>query len=742
MADILVNNPNWQSFASGLEQDRGLQPGLLRAVAMNETGGGNPDIINQTSSAGAQGMFQFMPGTAAEHNVNVNDPADSTRGAADYLGNLTKKFGDPLLAGAAYNCGPGNVSQAQAKAAQAGLPTDAMSLAQNGFLPKETANYVVKLASQLQAPQSQAPAQPAAPQVQPFSPDLINSTRQQVVAMTQAGASPIQIVQALSQSPVGSMIQQMTSSGGSAQDIVNQVGGAPLQALQAAQAKVAGQGFGTNLMQGASNAVDDMGNGLSQLGSRITGNTQALQQEQTQQAALDADPTRQAVGNTAGGMIGSGATKALPYVAATALAPEGMIPAMLANAAVGAGEGAATPTTGDGQILGNIGSGAAWGAAGGGVGHLIGSGLSGLASKALAADPEAAARIAAGQAEGLPVNVSAASGPNSFWRNVLDGASGTSAAKGAIESSDAAITSKVGEGLGLQNYTGPIDHNMLNSASSGIQAALDNSTNVQVALPKTIGADLDNIVNVGTNPLTKSNSGSSFITNAVNDIKSAATGSGVVNGGDLQGAISDLKSGVLNSDASYSQKQVAGNLVDHLNNLLTSNMTPAQEAAYTTANGQYRNLMAVQKMVSASNDMGVVSPRQILQAAKTGGFKSAFLKGDAPYQDLASTASDLYGPANGQGLGNVVSKVLNSNHGLSWLSAQEALSSGNPLLGLGALAAKALAGHVIPQLAASESPTLVRLLSGASGVNISPELQSYIAKALGSVGAGSTSPTQ
>src|SRR5438046_3021961 len=102
MADLLINNPKWQSLADMLEKDRGLHPGLLTAIAKNETAGGHPDIVNATSKAGAQGMFQFVPDTAKQYNVNVSDTADSTRGAADFLADLTTKYNDPLLAGAAY----------------------------------------------------------------------------------------------------------------------------------------------------------------------------------------------------------------------------------------------------------------------------------------------------------------------------------------------------------------------------------------------------------------------------------------------------------------------------------------------------------------------------------------------------------------------------------------------------------------------------------------------------------------
>ena len=74
-------------------------------------------------------------------------------------------------------------------------------------------------------------------------------------------------------------------------------------------------------------------------------------------------------------------------------------------------------------------------------------------------------------------------------------------------------------------------------------------------------------------------------------------------------------------------------------------------------------------MVKASNDTGVVTPRQMLQAAKTGSFSNSFLKGDAPFQDLAGVAADLYGPAAGKGLGSVIGKAVGNTGDHSLMAA-------------------------------------------------------------------------
>ena len=90
-------------------QANGLDPALLAGLVKQESG------FNPTagSPAGARGLTQLMPGTAAGLGVtNVLDPVQSLNGGAKYLKQQLDAFGgDVAKALAAYNAGPGAVQR-------------------------------------------------------------------------------------------------------------------------------------------------------------------------------------------------------------------------------------------------------------------------------------------------------------------------------------------------------------------------------------------------------------------------------------------------------------------------------------------------------------------------------------------------------------------------------------------------------------------------------------------------------
>jgi cell wall-associated NlpC family hydrolase len=103
--------PAGTPFASLFQQAgarHGVSPTLLAAVAKQESAY-NPRAV---SHAGAQGLMQLMPGTAAGLGVrNSFDPAQAVDGAARLLKDLLSEFGRVDHALAAYNAGPGAVKR-------------------------------------------------------------------------------------------------------------------------------------------------------------------------------------------------------------------------------------------------------------------------------------------------------------------------------------------------------------------------------------------------------------------------------------------------------------------------------------------------------------------------------------------------------------------------------------------------------------------------------------------------------
>ncbi len=86
---------------------------------------------NAVSPVGAEGIAQFMPGTAAMRGLqNSFDIAQAIPASARYLSELKTSYGNLGLAAAAYNAGENRVSR---------------WLSNGGWLPIETENYVLDI---------------------------------------------------------------------------------------------------------------------------------------------------------------------------------------------------------------------------------------------------------------------------------------------------------------------------------------------------------------------------------------------------------------------------------------------------------------------------------------------------------------------------------------------------------------------------------------------------------------------
>ena len=109
-----------------------VSPALVLAVMAVESGGAPAAV----SRAGAEGLMQLMPATAARFGVADSfDAAENIRGGVAYLDWLMAHFGgDPILALAGYNAGEGAVRD------HAGVPPFAETRA---YVPKVLAAYRV-----------------------------------------------------------------------------------------------------------------------------------------------------------------------------------------------------------------------------------------------------------------------------------------------------------------------------------------------------------------------------------------------------------------------------------------------------------------------------------------------------------------------------------------------------------------------------------------------------------------------
>lgn len=138
----MASRAQLERWADEAARAEGVDPRLFRALITAESGW----RVDARSPVGATGLTQLMPATGRSLGVtNPLDPRQNLRGGAKYIGQQLRAFkGDPRLALAAYNAGPGAVSK------YGGIPPF-----------RETQNYVAKIMSSLGSAPLSSPA-PAA----------------------------------------------------------------------------------------------------------------------------------------------------------------------------------------------------------------------------------------------------------------------------------------------------------------------------------------------------------------------------------------------------------------------------------------------------------------------------------------------------------------------------------------------------------------------------------------------------
>jgi hypothetical protein len=105
----MPDQSDYRAYADQMADKYGLPRPLFSGVISQESGFNQYDKYGRplTSSSGAIGLGQLMPGTAADLGVNPYDWKQNLEGAAKYLSDQVKRFGRYDLALSAYNSGPG-----------------------------------------------------------------------------------------------------------------------------------------------------------------------------------------------------------------------------------------------------------------------------------------------------------------------------------------------------------------------------------------------------------------------------------------------------------------------------------------------------------------------------------------------------------------------------------------------------------------------------------------------------------
>lgn len=139
---LLARSGKYMPIIAKVLSDEGL-PEELAYLALLES----EFLVNTTSQSGAVGLWQFVPITARQYGLRIDDwvderrdPVKSTRAAAAYLKDLHRYYGRWYLVTAAYNGGPAIID----KALQTSRAADFWGIKEKAQLSQETRNFVPK----------------------------------------------------------------------------------------------------------------------------------------------------------------------------------------------------------------------------------------------------------------------------------------------------------------------------------------------------------------------------------------------------------------------------------------------------------------------------------------------------------------------------------------------------------------------------------------------------------------------
>ncbi len=101
-----------QNYYVGVAQQDAYNAGIPANLFVRQIYAESGFRTNAYSGAGAIGIAQFMPGTAASLGINPYNPTQSLWGASRLMASYYHQYGSYAMALAAYNAGPGTVNNA------------------------------------------------------------------------------------------------------------------------------------------------------------------------------------------------------------------------------------------------------------------------------------------------------------------------------------------------------------------------------------------------------------------------------------------------------------------------------------------------------------------------------------------------------------------------------------------------------------------------------------------------------
>lgn len=587
--DNILKHPEFDSIAGQYESGLGLPSGILRSLIYQESRG-NPSAL---SPKGAMGVAQFMPATAKAYGVDAKDPWDSLRGAAEYLGDSLKKYGSVDAALAEYNGGPRQANRVVAGQAPAAL---------------ETRNYISEVKGRL------------------------SQGDQAVMRSAAKGDNLAQQVQALRDAGFKDWIADAKQQGATNEEIVQQLASQGQAVGQAAHDRRAQEGALSTAWEG----VKDVGQRVARGAQQIVADGDELKALQDQEAADRADPDKIALRSSTAAQVGSAA----PLVASA------FIPGV--NGVVGgsalAGTLAALQPTVEGESrLQNTAVGAATGGAGVLAGRALGGAINASVRGAQAGlrggrtVQEVRDTISALEREGIPVSARDLSPTLNRVANqaesTLGGKIGQADAASAQEAAIArAITRRMGQ------EADSLDSAYIADAQKRIGGQFDSALNGVTVDGARFGTTLDDVIAAQKNGLPSLSS--SFPGKVAQDLKDKLA-AGPMSAVELQGIRSQIGRELANPGLEAGARKGLGDLNASITQAIEGSMPKANAEAWKVANQQWRNLQAAENLVRATNDTGEITARRLASAIKQGKFRGSYERGEAPYQDLQKSLSEM-----------------------------------------------------------------------------------------------------